>query len=80
MTAELVDFTAAALTRRQQKAAASGNKTEAHVLEMLIEGYSEGLWKVEWKGGEPVFRSNLSPEQSKAFKQYQDSASADRLP
>lgn len=80
MTATLVDFTSAALIRRQQKAVECGNKTEAHVLDMLIEGYEEGLWNVEWKGGEPVFRSNLSPAESEAFIEQLGGASVDGFP
>ena len=80
MTAQLVDFTSAALIRRQQKAAQAGNKTEAYVLDMLIEGYEEGLWLVDWKEGEPVFRSNLSPAESDSFLDRLGGASADPLP
>ena len=29
----------------------------------LIDGYREGLWKINWQRGEPIFEAALSAEE-----------------
>ena len=63
MTAEIIDFNLIALQNLSNKATAEGNVFEAYAMKQLIDGYVEGLWKVRWERGEPLFEAALSPEE-----------------
>ena len=70
MTAEIIDFNIIALEALSRKALESGNPFESYAMAQLIDGYREGLWKINWQGGEPIFEAALSAEEIR--KKYSD--------
>jgi hypothetical protein len=63
MTAEIIDFNIIALEALSRKALESGNPFESYAMAQLIDGYREGLWKINWQRGEPIFEAALSAEE-----------------
>ena len=63
MTAQVIDYTEAALNRMARNAERSGNVFECYALTQLLEGYREGIWRVHWIDGEPQFEAALSQEE-----------------
>jgi hypothetical protein len=63
MTAEIIDFNIIALEALSRKALESGNPFESYAMAHLIDGYREGLWKINWQRGEPIFEAALSAEE-----------------
>jgi len=55
MDADLHDLTVFKLRKMQEKEREAGNLVAEHSLEILIEGYNEGIWSVYWDNGEPLF-------------------------
>ena len=56
----VLDYNFHALCRMADNAYEAGNAVEWECLNQLIEGYTEGLWDVDWQNGEPIFKANLT--------------------
>ena len=65
MTAEIIDYNLIALNKLSNKATAEGNVFEAYAMKQLIDGYVEGIWRVRWESGEPIFEAALTAEEIK---------------
>lgn len=73
MTAQIIDYNLAALERMSERALQTGNPFESYAMRQLIEGYKEGIWKVRWEGGEPIFEAALTSEEIRAqYGKYLD--------
>lgn len=63
---EIIDFTAALLSKKLQAYLVEEEYDTAQTLAALMEGYLEGLWTVTWKEGEPYFNLTEADEISLA--------------
>ena len=46
-----------------------GKAFEWECLNTLIEGYEDGLWEVEWRDGQPIFKAILTQEEREKLAQ-----------
>ena len=68
----VLDYNFHALCRLADNAYKSGRDFEGECLNQLIEGYSEGLWDVDWQDGEPIFKAILTEAERKKVRERKE--------
>ncbi len=65
----VLDYNYHALCKMADNAYEDGNAFEWECLNTLIEGYEDGLWEVEWRDGQPIFKAILTQEEKEKLAQ-----------